>query len=469
FEELDIEVIKAILKNTHNEILDKKFGSRLKELFKIRVLSFDLKIKSLLETESALCTEFSDLLASAEITFNSQKYNLSSLAQFYSSHDRQIRYDARRAQSDFFEKNQTQIDAIFDALVKVRSEKAFILGYDSYIPLAYNLMKRLDYTAVDVDAFRQQIVKHVVPLALKMRQQQAVDLNISELMFWDEPVLDSQESPKPLGDSAFIIDRCSSMYNEFSKETANFFQSSIDRDLFDLDVRQHKVGGGYCISLDSYRAPFIFSNFNGTQSDVVVMTHECGHAFQYYMSRNQLINEYLWPTLEACEIHSMSMVFLTFPWMHLFFGKDADRYCQQHLKETIFDLCNICLVDEFQHEIFKNPNCNSADRRAIWKELESKYQPWRNYGDLSNWTVGNYWHVRDHIFLDPFYYIDYGLATVCALQIYEEARTDRNTAIKKYMKLCQLGGSMSFTDLLKAVNLDNPFKNDYLSEFLKNF
>jgi M3 family oligoendopeptidase len=297
-----------------------------------------------------------------------------------------------------------------------------------------------------------------VPLAARWREKQKRRLGVDKLRFWDMRLLDGKPAPRPTGDAQTIVQNTARMYNELSPQTGEFFTMMRERGLFDLVTKEGKAGGGYCTSFPDFGVPFVFSNFNGTKGDVEVMTHECGHAFQCWSSRNQPLLEYHWPTYEACEIHSMGMEFLTYPWMELYFGDSAERFRQFHMVESIVFLPYGCAVDEFQHFVYANPSSGPEARKAHWLSLEKKYLPWADYGDLGFPARGGFWQGQHHIYSAPFYYIDYVLAQTCALQIWKKSREDRERALRDYMAICPPGGSQSFLELVKTGGLRNPFE-----------
>jgi len=231
--------------------------------------------------------------------------------------------------------------------------------------------------------------------------------------------------------------------------------------------RKGKATGGYCTYIGAFQSPFIFSNFNGTSGDIDVLTHEAGHAFQVYSSRNIGINEYNWPTYEACEIHSMSMEFFTWPWMSLFFEEDTEKYWFSHLANAICFLPYGVAVDEFQHVVYENPDLSPQARNKAWKAIEQKYLPHRDYDGQSYLESGAYWQKQTHIFASPFYYIDYTLAQICAFQFWSRDRNDHATAWKDYVSLCQQGGSRSFLELVKLAGLESPFQPGCLQQVME--
>ncbi|MDY0011195.1 MAG: M3 family oligoendopeptidase, partial [Candidatus Izemoplasmatales bacterium] len=330
------------------------------------------------------------------------------------------------------------------------------LGYENYIQLGYDRLGRTDYNHEDVANYRKQIYRDVVPLVAELKKRAAKRIGIKDPKSYDLTLSFLSGNPTPKGDRKWQVDIAKNMYEEMSKETAEFFHFMLDQDLLDLDSLPGKAGGGYCTYIPKYRAPFIFANFNGTSHDVDVLTHEAGHAFQVYSSRDNY-PQYRWPTYEAAEIHSMSMEFLAWPWIDGFFKEDADKYKFFHLDSSISFLPYGVTVDEFQHEIYSRPDMTKEERKATWRKIEKKYLPFKDYDDDHFLEKGTYWYRQGHIFGSPFYYIDYTLAQVLAFQYWVKSRENHQEAFKSYLSLCRLGGSKSFVNLIKAVNLDNPF------------
>ncbi|MEO1254455.1 MAG: M3 family metallopeptidase, partial [Bacteroidota bacterium] len=264
-------------------------------------------------------------------------------------------------------------------------------------------------------------------------------------------------NPKPQGEPNWIIEQARQMYDQLAPETKSFFRMLQNRQLMDVVAKEGKATGGYCTYIHGYGAPFIFSNFNGTSGDIDVLTHEFGHAFQVYSSRRLQPMEYNWPTYEACEIHSMSMEFFTYPWMANFFGSDTEKYYFSHLAGAIRFLPYGVAVDEFQHRVYADPNLDSNQRHAIWKELEAKYLPHRQYAGNEFLEKGAFWSKQNHIYTSPFYYIDYCLAQICAFQLCLRDQKDHISAWADYLKLCKAGGSGSFLELVKLAGLESPF------------
>lgn len=450
---------QSLVKSKFRPQLEKKFGNQLFALAEAQLKTFSPEIIPLLQKENKLSTEYTKLLASAKIMFEGEERTLAQLGPFMESKDRKTRKNAHEARFTFMKENSEKLDEIYDELVKVRTEIAKTLGYNNFVELAYHRMMRTDYDAKDVANFRKQVKEFIVPLATKLKERQRKRIGVDQLKYYDEPFSFKTGNAVPKGTPDWIIENGKRMYKELSKETDEFFQFMIDRNLMDLVAKKGKAGGGYCTFIADYESPFIFSNFNGTSGDIDVLTHEAGHAFQVYSSRHFDIPEYHWPTYEACEIHSMSMEFFTWPWMELFFKEDVDKYKFSHLSSALMFLPYGVAVDEFQHWVYEHPNATPAERNQAWRSIEKDYMPHIDYDGFDYLENGGYWQRQSHIYTSPFYYIDYTLAQICAFQFWKRSRINHEEAWQDYVKLCKLGGSKSFVQLVKDANLVSPFEN----------
>lgn len=457
-EEVTNEYYEALLASPFRAQLEEKWGAQLFALADNQLKGFAPAVIELMQKENKLVSDYSKLVASAQIDFDNQQLTLAQLAPYGESTDRAVRKAAREASADFYAGHQQQFDTIFDELVKVRHEIATTLGYKNYVELGYIHMNRIDYNAEMVANFREQVREFIVPLATKLYARQAKRIGVADFKFYDEGLQFLTGNAAPQGDAAWIVANAKKMYEELSPETGEFFNFMLDRQLMDLEAKKGKEGGGYCTFIEDYGAPYIFSNFNGTSGDIDVLTHEAGHAFQVYSSRNIGIPEYLWPTYESCEIHSMSMEFFTWPWMALFFGEQTEKYKFAHLSGALLFLPYGVAVDEFQHVVYENPHFTPAERNAAWREIEKKYLPHRDYDGHVYLEAGAMWQRQQHIYSSPFYYIDYTLAQICAFQFWKRSREDFAAAWQDYVHLCRLGGSQAFTGLVREAGLLSPFE-----------
>lgn len=462
-EKLANDFTKVFVASKFRSDLEKEYGTHIFNMLDLELKVFNPSIMEDLVVENKLSTQYNKLLASAQIDFRGQKLTLSQLSPYRQDSDRQTRIDANSASWGFFAEHEKEIDDIYDGLVKVRTTIAKKLGYKNFVQLAYDRMLRTDYGPEDVKNYRKQIFNDVVPLAEKLKAKQKKRLGLDKMYYYDSGLKFISGNATPKGSPEEIIENAKKMYKELSPETDEFFTMMCDYKLMDILSKPGKQAGGYCTSLFDYKVPFIFANFNKTQHDVEVMTHEAGHAFQSYQSRNAKLLEYVWPTYEACEIHSMSMEFFTWRWMELFFKEETQKFKFSHLAGAISFLPYGVTVDEFQHFVYENPDASPAERKAMWRKIEEKYMPGIDYADNDFLKRGGFWFTQGHIFSTPFYYIDYTLAQVCALQFWIKLQDEPKKAWEDYLRLCKAGGAYPFLKLVEIAKLDNPFKDACLS------
>ncbi|MEO8512952.1 MAG: M3 family oligoendopeptidase [Ignavibacteria bacterium] len=456
----------SIVHSKHREQLEKKWGKQLFDVAEVTLRTFSPEILEDLKKENELRTDYTKLLASAKIFFDGEEKNLQGLIPYMESTDREIRKAANEAKWKFFSDNEDEFDRLFDELVKIRAGIAKKLGYKNFVQMGYDRMGRTDYNAEMVKKFRDQVLETIVPIAVKLKQKQQSRLELDSFKYYDQPIDYKSGNAKPHGSPDWIVSCAKNMYSELSPETNEFFNFMLDNEMMDLVNKKGKDTGGYCTFIEKYKAPFIFSNFNGTMGDIEVLTHEAGHAFQAYSSRNFEIPEYFFPTSEACEIHSMSMEFLTWPWMNCFFKDQTDKFKYSHLKGSVIFIPYGVSVDEFQHWVYENPDASPIKRKQAWLDIEKKYLPYIDYDNNEFLEKGGRWQQQRHIFMSPFYYIDYCLAQICAFQFWKKSMDNREQALEDYLRLCKAGGSQSFLGLVKTANLISPFEEGCLKSFM---
>ena len=466
FEELTSIYYKALLHSQFRNAIESKFGKQLFRIAEMQMRVFIPEIMEELVQENKLSTAYQELIASALIPFDGSDKTLAEMVPYLRSTDRNIREEASKARWDFFVTHEQEFDSIFDELVKTRNTIANKLGFKHFVEVGYLRMLRSDYTAGMVAEFREQILQQIVPLATELKSQQAKRLGLPSLKYFDEALLFKNGNADPKGSPEWIINNGKKMYAELSDETNAFFNFMLDHDLMDLEAKKGKAGGGYCTYISGYKSPFIFSNFNGTSADIDVLTHEVGHAFQVYMSRGFEVPEYYWPTSDAAEIHSMSMEYFAYPWMDHFFLEEADKYRYAHLVESLLFLPYGVAVDEFQHHIYEKPDLTPTERKTLWRNIEKKYLPLKDYDDNNYLNAGGFWQTQAHIYQSPFYYIDYTLAQMCAFQFWLKAQKNNTAALHEYVQLCKAGGSMSFLELVEYANLKSPFDKNVFGDIV---
>lgn len=468
FKKINMDFYKIILNSKFKEDIKNKYGEQFIDLINCEIESFSDDIIKYLQEENKLCTEYTKLLASAKIDFKGDYRNLPGMFAFMMDENRNIREDANKKICEFFEKNEIKFDELFDKLIKVRNTMAKKMGYNSFVELGYKRMKRTCYNSQMVEVLRNEIKQKLVPFVTEIYKEQSKRIGVEKISNIDESLefLDGNASPK--GDEKYILNCGKQMYRELSKETGEFFDFMMKNELFDVKSKEGKSIGGYCINLPEYKMPFIFSNFNQTADDIDVLTHEAGHAFQLYMSSWIDMSELQFPTLDSCEIHSMSMEFITYPWMELFFKEDTEKYKKYHFDSALKFLPYGCIVDEFQHIIYENINLTAEERKTVWRNLEKKYLPHRIYENSEILEKGCWWYRQGHIFKNPFYYIDYVLAQLCALQFYLKLKKDETVAWDDFLEICKIGGTKSFLEIVEIGNLKNPFKEDFLGDIIED-
>lgn len=449
---------KKLYESPYRAYLESKIGPVAFRNMEIAQKAMDEKLIPLMQEENNLTTEYSKLIANAKIPFHGEELNLSLLRPYLVNEDRKVRAEAWEKFSAFFEENADKLDEIYDKLVKNRTEQARKLGYENYLELGYYRMGRNCYGKEEVEAFRRQVKQDFVPFAESLHERRRQRLGLDKLSYIDLNVYFKEGNPAPVGTPEKILAAGQRMYSELSPETREFYDFMMENELFDVLGRKTKRAGGYMTYMPDYHSPFVFANFNGTSSDVDVITHECGHAFQGYLSGKDPIREHADIGMETAEIHSMSMEFFTQDWMPLFFGDRAQDYIEMHLEDAAAFIPYGCMVDEFQHIVYENPDLTPGQRHAAWLKLEKEYRPHMDYGDDKFFSKGGFWQKQTHIYGSPLYYIDYCLAQTCALQYKVKMDENYEAAWESYLKLCKLSASDFFTNMIKEVGLDNPFE-----------
>ena len=464
-QELSHRVNTALLESPYRAELERHYGALMFKNLEIAARSFSPAIVELMQEENKLVSEYQNLYASATVEFDGKTMPLPLLGPYKQDPDRAVRKAAYEADAKFFDSHREELDTLYDKLVKVRDAQAKKMGLPNYIPLGYDRMGRNCYTAKDVAAFRDQIAEDMVPIVAKVKEAQRRRIGVEKLAFYDEPISFADGNAVPEGTPDEILAAGKKMYQELSPETAEFIDFMFENELFDVLSRDGKAPGGYCTEIADYKSPFIFSNFNATAGDVDVLTHEAGHAFEAYRAFKQELPSLLHsPTIEACECHSMSMEFLTAPWHHLFFGKQTDKYELGHCEDALVFIPYGCMVDEFQHKVYENPEMTPEQRNELWLSLEKKYRPWIDFDNLPFHSRGGGWQRQLHIYEVPLYYIDYCMAQTVAFQFWNLSRENYAEAWKRYMTFVDKAGTATFAELVESAGLKVPYHAGCIKE-----
>lgn len=464
-QELTHRVNTALLESPYRAELERHYGALMFKNLEIAARSFSPAIVELMQEENKLVSEYQNLYASATVEFDGKTMPLPLLGPYKQDPDRAVRKAAYEADAKFFDSHREELDTLYDKLVKVRDAQAKKMGLPNYIPLGYDRMGRNCYTAKDVAAFRDQIAEDMVPIVAKVKEAQRRRIGVEKLAFYDEPISFADGNAVPEGTPDEILAAGKKMYQELSPETAEFIDFMFENELFYVLSRDGKAPGGYCTEIADYKSPFIFSNFNATAGDVDVLTHEAGHAFEAYRAFKQELPSLLHsPTIEACECHSMSMEFLTAPWHHLFFGKQTDKYELGHCEDALVFIPYGCMVDEFQHKVYENPEMTPEQRNELWLSLEKKYRPWIDFDNLPFYSRGGGWQRQLHIYEVPLYYIDYCMAQTVAFQFWNLSRENYAEAWKRYMTFVDKAGTATFAELVESAGLKVPYHAGCIKE-----
>ena len=455
-----VEISRAFLANPYVDALTEHFGTTCVAGMKNAVLGMDDRTVELQQEFNALVSQYQQIYGGALVELDGKQLTIPQLGPYKEDLDPAVRRAAYEAEAGYFDAHRDELDTLYTKIVKNLNQQAKVLGYKDYSELSYVRMNRIGYGQAEIQAFRDQVARDVVPELQKVMAMRAKRTGITHPTFTDLPIIFKDGNPKPIPGYQARMDAARTMYHELSPETAEFIDFMQDNELFDVESRPGKMSGGYMTSLPSYKAPFIFANWNNTSGDVDVLTHECGHAFEGYVAeRDPAIPADLeCPGMESAEIHSMAMEFLTAPWHHLLFGRDTDKYALLHAEDSFVFLAYGCEVDEFQHIMYQNPDLTPDERNAEWLKLEKKYRPWIDFDNLPFYGRGAGWQRQLHIYECPFYYIDYCLSTMAALQFFLLSLTDHKDAWERYLRLVRRAGTASYTELLETAGLKVPFE-----------
>ena len=411
-----------------------------------------------LETEEAkLCQQYQKLSGSLTVNFRGEEKTLVQMGRYLEEPDRALRQEAWELVAKRRLQEAEKFEDIFDQLIELRERIARNAGFKNYRDYAFRRLGRFDYTPEDCARFHDAVAREVMPVVRELqaarRRQLGLDkLHPGHLRPWDLAV-DPQNRPplKPFAEVGEMVSRTQKIFDRLDGELAGGFRQMQDLHLLDLDNRKGKAPGGYQSTLSESRLPFIFMNAVGQQRDVETILHEAGHAFHALATRDEDLHAYRnGPPIEFCEVASMSMELLGNEFIEEFYSAaDASRARRVHLEGVVGVFPWIATVDEFQHWIYTHPGHSRAERAAAWLELMDRFGgdvDWSGYEAAR----AHLWHRQLHIFIHPFYYIEYGIAQLGALQVWANSKRDKVKALDDYKKSLALGGSRPLPELFAA-------------------
>jgi len=452
-------------------LLDSPFRTQLEEaLSPVLFKSLEVQRKAMsaeiiedMVEENRLVSEYSKLMAGMEFEFRGETMPRSMLAGYFKNEDRATRREAMEVMGSTMMNYADELDSLFDKLVKVRDRMAKKMGYVNFVELGYYRMGRLCYGKEEVQTFRENVLRDLVPVVSRLRSENAKRMGIEDYKFYDDGVIIPGGDPVPYGKDE-IFAAAKEMYHAMGEETGAFIDLMMDNEAFDVLSRKNKWGGGYCTEFAKYKQPFILANFNGTAGDVDVMTHEAGHALNAFLiADNRFALELGCGGMETAETHSMSMEFFAWPYMDKFFGENAAKYRYMHALDSLSFIPYGTIVDYFQHIVYENPEMSPAERNAKWIELESQFRPHISLEGIPFVGEGRRWQYQMHIYESPFYYIDYCLAQTAALNFLLASLEDYDEAFRRYIRLSKQGGEKVWTELLSEAGFVPPFVPGALS------
>jgi M3 family oligoendopeptidase len=464
WENAESAMLIAFMNSKHREALTKSLSPQLFHVLETKLKPLDPRLADLRIEQARLQNDYRKLIGTAEVEFRGEKVTLPKLGSYAVSPSADLRRESFLISRDWFLKNRMTITKIFDDLVQVRQKMAETIGEKNYLGLGYMGMGRTDYGVNESASFRKFVKDYVVPLQNKIHAEQAKALGTQTLKPWD--VAYHPELVLPMGISPIEkqLDCAQKVFNRISPKLAGHFSEMRKDNRIDLENRPGKTAGAF----SDERKAAVLCNSTGNAQDVTILMHEMGHAFQgtESMLQDHRPQDLVWPTMDAAEIHSMGMEYLSMSHMDVFFDKDeAERLRKGRWKSAIHMMCYVAVVDEFQHWVYENPNASIDDRDQKWNELTQIYQPSQDYRGYENLGPTR-WYGQGHIFAMPFYYIDYAIAETGAMQLAVMNEADPKKAVEVYLELCRIGGSKSVLNIFKGVGLASPFSADSMKNLM---
>jgi oligoendopeptidase F len=423
-----------------------------------------------LETEeSKLSQSYQKTMGSLTVEFEGKEQTLQQIGRYLEYPERSVREAAWRAVVDRRLQESEKLERVFDDLRSVRERISSNAGFASYRDFAFRQRERFDYTVDDCLRFHEGVEAAVVPLAKRLDERRARDLGLSQLRPWDLSVDPLNRPPlKPFTKANELVEGCVKIASRVDARFGDCIRTMRDLELLNLESRKGKAPGGYQSSLTEARLPFIFMNAVGLDGDVRTLLHEAGHALHVFATRDEPLGHYRHAPIEFCEVASMSMELLGGEHLEEFYSNSEDlkRSKRKHLEGIIDILPWIARVDAFQHWIYTHPEHSIEDRRGHWLSLHGRF------GGLEDWTGfelahATSWHRQLHIFELPFYYIEYAIAQLGALQVWINSKTDVSQAVANYWAALQFGGSRTLPELFARANIQFDFGPSSLKPLMK--
>jgi oligoendopeptidase F len=430
-----------------------RFGVLLRD-FQVEVDIFREENVALMTEEEKLSQLYQKLTGAMTVVYDGQERTLQQMAKYFQLPDRAVRQEAWEKVSARRLQDRDELERLFDEMLTLRHRIAVNAGFDNYRDYALRARKRFDYGVAECEAFHQAVAEVVAPLYRERHEERKRRMGVDRLRPWDlasDPL--GRPALKPFETVEQLIAGCQRVFNRLDPELGRGFEFMIAHELLDLGSRKGKAPGGYSHSLEELRVPFIFANSVGLDHDVYTMLHEYGHSFHTLVSRAEPLVFYRHAPLEFCEVASMSLEFLGLDHLEVFYGPtEAARSREEKLEEVIWLFCWVATIDAFQHWLYTHPGHSREERSRAWLDLHQRFggiEDWSGYEEAQCFT----WHRQLHLFQVPFYYIEYGIAELGALQVWLAAKKDTAAALRAYRAGLSLGGSRRLPELFSAAGI----------------
>ncbi len=465
-DEANSKFLGAILTSKHKSAIGERYGKHLLDVIEVMqeplaTVNSDLRVKV-----GELSTKYDKILSQAEVTIGGELMTLAKARNFLSSENEATRKEAFIAQRRWFIDHRDEIATIFDEMVKLRDEMGRNLGHKNFIPLAYKAMGRTDYGIEQAKKFRELIRKYIVPVQTSLFEARAKRLGYDKLKPWDTGYDPAFTLPSGIAPVDTQIEKAQRVFDQLSPLLGQHFTRMRNEGLIDLENRKGKRAGAYCTTFSDEGRVAILCNSTGDSDDVGTLTHEMGHAFQGWESQVIESVDLQSPTYDACEIHSMGMEYLSMRHMNEFFNDELTaKFRRNRWRDGVEIMCYIAIVDEFQHWVYENPSATPDERDTAWNKIWDIYKPGIDWSSAEEYKSAR-WYMQGHIFGMPFYYIDYAIAEIGAMQLALMDAQDHDKTIEAYLKLCRIGGTMSVLDIFKSVGMRTPFDESLIKDLM---
>ena len=400
------------------------------------------------------------LLGGITVEFDGKTLTLQQLSPYFENQDRAVRESAYRSALAARQQRWPELEDIYDRLVSLRTDIARNAGFTTYTPYRFLELNRYDYTEAACRQFHDAIAECVVPAVRELDRARAQRLGLAKLRPWDLEV-DTEGRPplRPFATQDELIALARKLFVAVDPRFGEEFDALVERDLLDLMSRKGKAPGGYQYQLEDDRVPFIFANGVGLHGDVQTLLHEGGHAFHSLLSRDLDLLGFRDYPIEMAETASMSMELLGLENLgDVYSADDKQRTYRKHLEGILRTLTWIASIDAIQHWVYGRPNHTREERRTAWRDIRRRFGGDIDWSDLED-AMAMQWIGQTHLFSHPFYYIEYGIAQLGALQVWSNYRKDRQQAVQAYRRALSLGGTRKLPELFAAANVEFDFSS----------